>query len=174
LLSDKRIYECQQTQCSQLSQLLDQRQTLTEQFNQKIQTIEKDIRERRAKDDAFFDPNKLSKAKEIVESQPGTILIYPLVLPDKIWLLWTSQGGIVKSVEVPYMLDKSNLGETVLKFRQLLQNPNSDITQVKATGKQLYDWLIKPIEPELKANKIQNLVFSLDQSNAIYSHECFI
>ena len=159
----QKIYECQQTKCSQLSQLLDQRQTLTEQYNQKIQTIEKDIRERRAKDDAFFDPNKLNKAKEIVESQPGTVLIYPLVLPDKIWVLWTSQGGIIKSVEVPNIGQKQ-LGETVLKFRQLLQNPNSDITQVKATGKQLYDWLIKPIEPEVKANKIQNLVFSLDRA----------
>ena len=160
----QKIYDCQQTKCKQLSQLLDQRQTLTEQFNQKIQTIEKEIRERRAKDDAFFDPSKLNKAKEIVEAQPGTILIYPLVLPDKIWLLWTAQGGIVKSVEVPNVGQKQ-LGETVLKFRQLLQNPNSDITQVKATGKQLYDWLIKPIKPELKTNKIQNLVFSLDRAS---------
>jgi len=159
----QRLYECQQTQCKQLSQLLDQRQTLTEQYNQKIQTIEKEIRERRAKDDAFFDPNKLSKAKEIVEAQPGTLLIYPLVLPDKIWLLWTAQGGIVKSVEVPNVGQKQ-IGETVLKFRQLLQNPNSDITQLKATSKQLYDWLIKPIEPELKQNRIQNLVFSLDRA----------
>jgi CHAT domain-containing protein len=159
----QRLYECQQTQCKQLSQLLDQRQTLTEQYNQKIQTIEKEIRERRAKDDAFFDPNKLNKAKEIVEAQPGTLLLYPLVLPDKIWLLWTAQGGIVKSVEVPNVGQKQ-IGETVLKFRQLLQNPNSDITQLKATSKQLYDWLIKPIEPELKQNRIQNLVFSLDRA----------
>jgi CHAT domain-containing protein len=159
----QKIYECQQIQCNQLSQLLDQRQSLTEQYNQKIQTIEKDVRDRRAKDDAFFDPSKLAKAKEIVEAQPGTVLIYPFVLQDKIWLLWTAKGGIVKSVEVTNVGQKQ-LGETVLKFRQLLQNPSSNIAQVKATGKQLYDWLIKPIEPELKANKIQNLVFSLDRS----------
>jgi tetratricopeptide (TPR) repeat protein len=159
----QRLYECQQAQCNQLSQLLDQRQSLTEQFNQKIQTIEKEVRDRRAKDDAFFDPNKFAKAKEIVEAQPGTVLIYPFVLEDKIWLLWASKGGIIKSEEVPNVGQKQ-LGETVLKFRQLLQNPTSNIAQVKAAGKQLYDWLIKPIEPELKANKIQNLVFSLDRS----------
>ncbi len=159
----QRLYECQQAQCNQLSQLLDQRQALTEQFNQKIQTIEKEVRDRRAKDDAFFDPNKFAKAKEIVEAQPGTVLIYPFVLEDKIWLLWAAKGGIIKSIEVPNVGQKQ-LGETVLKFRQLLQNPSSNIAQFKATGKQLYDWLIKPIEPELKANKIQNLVFSLDRS----------
>jgi CHAT domain-containing protein len=147
--------------------------SLTEQFNQKIQTIEKEVRDRRAKDDAFFDPNKFAKAKEIVEAQPGTVLIYPFVLEDKIWLLWAAKGGIIKSVEVPNVGQKQ-LGETVLKFRQLLQNPSSNIAQVKATGKQLYDWLIKPIEPELKANKIQNLVFSLRSLHTLCSDECFV
>jgi CHAT domain-containing protein len=156
----QRLYECQQSQCSQLSQLLDQRQGLTEQFNQKVRTIEKDVRDRRAQDDGFFDPTKLAKAKEIVEAQSGTVLIYPFVLEDKIWLLLASKGGVVKSMEVP--VGRRQLGETVLKFRQLLQNPSSNITEVKATSKQLYDWLIKRIEPELKANQIQNLVFSLD------------
>jgi CHAT domain-containing protein len=160
----QKIYECQQTRCNQLSQLLDQRDALMQQFNQKIQTIEKQVRDRRATDDAFLDPNKLGlKAKEIVEAQPGTVLIYPLVLEDKIWLLWASKGGIIKSVEVPKVGQKQ-LAETVLKFRQLLQTPNSNIAELQATGKQLYGWLIKPIEPELKENKIQNLVFSLDRA----------
>jgi len=160
----QKIYECQQTRCNQLSQLLDQRDALMQQFNQKIQTIEKQVRDRRATDDAFLDPNKLGlKAKEIVEAQPGTVLIYPLVLEDKIWLLWASKGGIIKSVEVPKVGQKQ-LAETVLKFRQLLQTPNSNIAELQATGKQLYDWLIKPIEPELQENKIQNLVFSLDRA----------
>jgi CHAT domain-containing protein len=52
----------------------------------------------------------------------------------------------------------------VLKFRQLLQTPSSNIAELQATGKQLYDWLILPLEPELKENKIQNLVFSLDRA----------
>ena len=123
----QRLYECQQTRCNQLSQLLDQREVLTEQFNQKVQTIEKQVRDRKSQDDAFLDPNKLGlKAKEIVEAQPGTVLIYPLVLDDKIWLLWASKGGIIKSVEVPKVGQKQ-LAETVLKFRQLRQTPNSNI-----------------------------------------------
>lgn len=158
----QRVYECQQTHCSQLSQLLSQRDALTKQFNQKIQSFEKEVRDRRAQDDAILDPQDLGrKAREIVNAQPGTVLIYPFVLEDKIWLLWASKGGIVKSVKVP--VGQQELGKTVLKFRQLVQNDRSKVTAVKAIGKQLYDWLIKPLESELRANSVDKLVFSLDR-----------
>lgn len=159
----QHLETCQQTQCEALSRLLDQRDALTQQYNQTVRQLEQEIRTRRAQDDAFFDPKKLSKTREIVEAQPNTVLIYPLVLEDKIWLLWASKGGIVKSLEVSNVGERQ-MAETVLKFRQLLQDPNSDIAAVKATGKQLYDWLILPLEVELKANKIQNLIFSLDRA----------
>lgn len=159
----QQVEQCQQTRCPQLSQLLDQRDVLTQQYNQGVGQLDKEIRDRRAQDDAFLDPKKLLKAKEIVEAQPGTVLIYPLVMEDKIWLLWASKGGIVKTLQVPNV-GQRQLAETVLKFRQLLQNPSSNVAEVKATSKQLYDWLILPLEPELKTNKIQNLVFSLDRA----------
>lgn len=158
----QQVDQCKQARCNQLSQLNDQLQALTQQYNQTVKTFAKDIRDRITQDTAILDPEDLSrKAKEIVEAQPGTVLVYPFVLEDKTWLLWAASGGVVKSVAVP--VKRQQLGETALKFRQLLENPDSDITEVKATGKQLYDWLIKPLEPELKANKIQNLVFSLDR-----------
>lgn len=159
----QQLEMCQQTQCEALSRLLDQRDALTQRYNQTVRQLEQEIRTRRAEDDAFFDPKKLSKTQEIVEAQPHTVLIYPLVLEDKIWLLWASKGGIVNSFKVDNVGER-HLAETVLKFRQLLQDPNSDLAAVKATGKQLYAWLILPLEVELKANKIQNLVFSLDRA----------
>ena len=158
----RKIDECEKTGCSQLSKLKDQRDALTIQFNDKIQIIDEKIRQRPVQDKGYLDPGKLGlKAKQIIEAQPNTVLVYPLVLEDKIWLLWASQGDILKTVEVP--VKQSQLVETVRKFRELLQNPNSDIGKVQATGKQLYDWLIKPIEPELEKNQVQNLVFSLDR-----------
>jgi CHAT domain-containing protein len=134
---------------------------LVEQFNQDLQKIETEIRANRATDDVFFDPRKLAKAREIVKAQPGTVMIYPLVLENKLWLLMYSEGDVVKKVEVN--VGQQELGETVVKFRKLLESDSSDINEVKKTGKQLYDWLVKPIEPELKANSIKNLVFSLDR-----------
>ncbi|HEY9831059.1 MAG TPA: CHAT domain-containing protein [Stenomitos sp.] len=157
----RQISECDRTNCSQKSQLNDKLTALINQYNQELQTIEQQIRDNRAKDDVFFDPRKLAKAREIVEAQPGTVLIYPLVLENKLWLVMFSQGGVVKKFEVN--VGQQELGETAVKFRQLLQSPNSNIADVQATSTQLYNWLIKPLEAELKANPIKNLVFSLDR-----------
>jgi CHAT domain-containing protein len=129
-----------------------------------VRSLEQEISRRRANDKAFLDPSTLGgNAQEIVSAQPGTVLIYPLVLEDKIWILWATSGGITKSIEVP-KVGLKQLSATVVKFRELLQNPTSDITELKATGKQLYDWLIpQSLQKELKENPIQNLVFSLDR-----------
>jgi CHAT domain-containing protein len=157
----QKVDACKQSRCAQLSQLNDQQQALTQQYNQTVVSFEKEIRQRRSVDDALFDPRNLSsKAKEIVESQPGTVLIYPFVLEDKIWLLWAAKGGIVKTVAV--QVSRKQLGETVVQFRRAVQDP-TERKAMLTSSKQLYDWLIKPLEPELKANKIQNLVFSLDR-----------
>ena len=159
----QKIDECQKTRCSQLSQLLDQRDVLTAQFDQTVQQLEQEIRTRRSQYEGFLDPTKFSSnVQKIIDAQPGTVVIYPFVQEDKIWLLWATKGGIVKSEEVPN-IGRQQLGETVLKFRQLLQDRFSDVAELQATSKQLYDWLIKPLEAELKANKINNLVFSLDR-----------
>jgi CHAT domain-containing protein len=75
--------------------------------------------------------------------------------------LWTTQGGIFNSKKVP--VGRQQLGETVLKFRQLLETPSSNLATLQDTSKQLYDWLIEPLADELDANQIQNLVFALDR-----------
>lgn len=159
----QKFDECQKTNCPEKAKLADERDALISDFNQRIQNLEKNVRDRLSKDRGTLDAQDLrSVGKKIVESQESTVLINVFVVEDKTWIWWVSKGGVVKSVEVP--VSEPKIRETVNKFRRLLQNPSSDIQEVKATGKQLYDWLIKPVEPELKANKIQNLVFSLDRA----------
>ena len=176
----KRFEQCQKESCNQLEQLSAQRAILTEQYSQTVAQLDAVLRTRSTTDPAFINPTQFAlKAQAIAEEQPNTVLIYPLVLQDKIWLLWASKGGIFKSVEVTGV-SEAQLEVTVLRFRQLVQNRLSDINELKATGKQLYDWLIKPVESELKANKIKNLVFSLDRStryipmSALYDGEKFL
>ncbi|MFB2933661.1 tetratricopeptide repeat protein, partial [Aerosakkonemataceae cyanobacterium BLCC-F154] len=159
----QKVAECRKSKCSELSQLNDQLQALITQYNQSIATLKQIIANRRAQDQQVLDPNDFGrKAREITAAQPGTVLIYPFVVADKTWLLLAAEGGVLKSIEVP--VSRRELGETVLKFRQLLQQPNSNLQELKATSKQLYDWLIKPLESEIKGNKkVTNLVFSLDR-----------
>lgn len=158
----RQISECEQTNCNQKTALNDKRTALVVQFNQELATIDQEIRERLSKDkEGFFDPTLRAKAKEIVQAQPGTVMIYPLVLENKLWLLMYSEGEVVKKFEIS--VGRQELGKTSVKFRRLLQDRFSDSNEIKKTGKQLYDWLIKPIEPELKQNQIKHLVFSLDR-----------
>jgi CHAT domain-containing protein/Tfp pilus assembly protein PilF len=157
----RKIEECQQ--CAERSKLLDEREVIAKEYEENVRSLEQEIRDRTAKDDTFVDPRKLGGNAEAIVSEPGTVLIYPLVLENKVWILWASKGGITKSIEVP-QVGLKQLSQMVVKFRQLLQNPNSDIGELKATGKQLYDWLLpQSLQKELKDNKIQNLVFSLDR-----------
>jgi CHAT domain-containing protein/predicted negative regulator of RcsB-dependent stress response len=175
-----RLYECQKNRCSELRELLQQRENLVNKYYQNLAHIESEIKNKKAIDEAFVDPNLfVQKAQHLVDSQPGTLLIYPLVLDDKIWLMWASKGGIFTSVEVKGV-NQTQLAETVAKFRYLLQNRLSNINELKATSKQLYDWLLKPLERELQTDKIQNLVFALDRSTryipmgALYDGEKYL
>lgn len=159
----QKFDECQKTKCQENNQLYEERDGLFTEFRQTIAILEKDTRDRLSKDDDSLKPQDVrAVGKKIVEAKEGTVLINIFIVQDKTWLLWVSKGGVVKTIEVN--VGESKIRDTVKKFRQLLQNDKSDVNELKATGKQLYDWLIKPIEPELKANKIQNLVFSLDRA----------
>lgn len=176
----QKLEQCQQKNCQELTQLLEQRDLLTKSYEHNIEQLEIALGTRLSSDPAFLNPTQFAlKAQAITEEQPDTVLIYPLILQDKIWLLWASKGGIFKSVEVTGV-SESQLEVTVLRFRQLVQNRLSDLDELKATGKQLYDWLIKPVESELQANNIKNLVFSLDRStryipmSALYDGEKFL
>ncbi|MDA0673972.1 MAG: hypothetical protein O3C67_09760, partial [Cyanobacteria bacterium] len=64
--------------------------------------FETTVRENRAQDLWFQDPSNLSTdAQALLDAQPHAVLIYPLVLEDKLWLLWAAAGGVVGSIEVP-------------------------------------------------------------------------
>jgi len=156
----RQVQTCEQNQCPQLNQLRDQRKALTSAYNQTLTSLEKLMGDRRNRDPNFFDPNKTGKINAIVNAQPHTVMISPLVLNDKLWLIWASPGGVVKSVEVPVSLQ--DLSTTVAQFRQAMR-PNAPVAEIQKPSKQLYDWLIKPLESELKTNKVENLVFALDR-----------
>ncbi len=156
----REVERCKQSRCPQLSRLNDQLQVVTEQYRQTVAGFITAIRDRR-RDDDILDPSITRNLRKIVDAQPGTVLIYPFVLEDKTWLLWAARGGIVKAEPAP--VTQQQLGEAVLAFRQQLQNPRSSEASIQATGKQLYDWLIRPLEAELKSNSITHLVFSLDR-----------
>ena len=161
----QKLSQCEQTRCQQRTQLRKERDRLKREYDRAIVSLKKEIRARRARDDVFLDPKNLSgTAKKIIQAQPGTVLIYPFVLEDKLWLLWAAPGKLVSKREIAGVGQKQ-LTEKVVKFRQMLQDRNSDLKELQRVSQQLYQWLIAPIEDELLASSLQHLVFSLDRAS---------
>jgi CHAT domain-containing protein/Tfp pilus assembly protein PilF len=163
------IAKCEQTNCPQLSALRNQRDDLKRQYNQDVKELETAIRQRTAQDDQFLLPtsfnqtaDRIIQASDKYNSEPGTAVIYPLVLEDKLWLLWATEGKVIGKREITNV-GRQKLNQEVLKLRLLLQKPDSDVAELQKSARQLYDWLIQPLEAELKAGKIHHLVFSLDR-----------
>jgi CHAT domain-containing protein len=161
--------------------LYDQQIALEGDFDQTVKTFEETIRTNRAEDDVFYDPNNFaSDALDIVNAQDGTVLIYPVVLEDTLWLLWTATGGVVGSIEVPET-NQAEISRAVVRFRELLTQKNTQsLEELKQVGQQLHSWLIEPLSEELEKNNIQHLVFAQDRATrylpmaALYDGEQFL
>jgi CHAT domain-containing protein len=98
-----------------------------------------------------------SKSGEAAEHPaPHTAVIYPIPLADHPVLLLDLPNG-VKQVKLP--VDSEELRETVRRFRNQLQYWEDD---VEADARQLYEWLIEPIESDLTAQEIKTLIIAPD------------
>ncbi len=85
------------------------------------------------------------------------VLIYPLVLDDRLEIIITTPDAppLRRTVNVK----REDLNRTIRDFRSALNNPAEDVT---APAQQLYDWLIKPLEDDLKASQPKTLIYAPD------------
>jgi CHAT domain-containing protein/tetratricopeptide (TPR) repeat protein len=159
------VYTCEQTTCGELNQLYGQQETLLATYQQQVSAFETTVRDNRAQDLWFQDPSNLSTdAQALLDAQPDAVLIYPLVLEDKLWLLWAAAGGAVGTIEVP--VTQATLAQTVQTLGQLIQsghiNPHNE-RELQGVSRQLYGWLVEPLAAELTANNIEHLIFVNDR-----------
>jgi filamentous hemagglutinin family protein len=87
-------------------------------------------------------------------------VIYVFTQPDQLQLILVTPKDkpLLKTV---YQANKDTLLKTAAKFRSQITEPRNK-KGYQATAKQLYQWLIAPLEAELQAKKIDTLVFSMD------------
>jgi CHAT domain-containing protein len=98
--------------------------------------------------------SKITKV-ETVSTKAAVVYIIPL--PDRTEMLVSLSSGL-KRVKSP-ATDKM-LGEVAHQFRVNLEKRTT--YEYLAQGKQLYDWLIKPLEPLLTNSQVDTLVFVPD------------
>lgn len=84
-------------------------------------------------------------------------VLYPIVLPDRTELLVSLPDGLHR-VTVPVGAER--LTQEVRSFRHLLEKRTTN--QYLPHAQQLYDWLIRPLEPSLKAFPLDTLVIVPD------------
>ena len=98
-----------------------------------------------------------SKSAKIDRTPKRTALLYPISLQNKLVLLATFPDGI-KQKEV--FVTQKELKEVTLSFRKDLQDSTTiDFFQ---SARKLYDFLIKPLEKELKEHQINSLIIAPD------------
>jgi CHAT domain-containing protein len=160
-----------------LQALIAQRDRQNVAFANLVKTLETQLKQQVATDIAFINPNDPKndfrrRAEEVINSQPGTLLIYPLVLEDKLWLLVGSPGPVFTRYEVK--VGQKELADTVLQFRTEMKRcettpcTQADTQRVKQVSQKLYQWMFPPqLQKELQAivkQPIRNLVFAPDRS----------
>ncbi|MBD2072892.1 CHAT domain-containing protein [Phormidium sp. FACHB-592] len=87
-----------------------------------------------------------------------TAVIYPLILPKRIAIIVSVTGQETKLYSQPIAHETVEATATILQKR--LRNRIS--LKYQEPSKQLYNWLIKPIETVLQQEKVETLVFVLD------------
>jgi CHAT domain-containing protein len=110
--------------------------------------------------DYFRDPCITSfeaRQRGIETVAPGTAVLYPIVLPDRLELL-VSAGGHDSQVTVP--INEAELRREVLWFRRLLEQRTTN--EFLQPAQHLYRLLVGPLESVLGAQRINTLVLVPD------------
>ncbi|MEM6253213.1 MAG: tetratricopeptide repeat protein [Cyanobacteria bacterium P01_D01_bin.156] len=161
-----KVVACERDNCAELDSLYQQQESLLEQYDSEVAQFVDAISANRRDDDVFQNPDNVSgDAQKLLEAyaaeEQNTLLVYPFVLEDKLWLVWVTVGDVVGSIEVP--VSQGELATTVQQFGALLKSRSSDLSELQNTSQKLYSWIIEPISAELEKNNIDHLVFVNDR-----------
>ncbi len=87
----------------------------------------------------------------------GTAVVYPIVFADRLELLVSLPNGL-KRLSIP--VSSATLTQEVRAFRKTVEKRTT--REYLPHAQQLYDWLIRPLEPGLASFQIDTLVFIPD------------
>jgi len=99
--------------------------------------------------DYFRDPCLDAQRKAASDTVPGALVVYPILLPDRLELV-TGLGGVLTSYVVPVTRDA--LTEEVRAFRKTLEKRTTH--QYLRHAHVLYEWLIRPLESAMASKGV--------------------
>ena len=99
----------------------------------------------------------LAKSTRLDVVSQSAVVVYPILMPDRIELLVSLPTGL-KSVVVP--VSEERVTQEVRQFRRRLEKRTT--REYLPHAQQLYDWLIRPLAADLADLKVDTLVFVPD------------
>ncbi len=112
--------------------------------------------------DQVVTAESLRDTLKTIESQTGKspVVIYARSLPNQLELVLVRPEGPPIGKVIP-KANAAALQQSLTEFRQTVSNPIRPKAYL-ASAQQLYQWLIAPLEPDLKALGIDTLIFCMD------------
>ncbi|MCC5624909.1 CHAT domain-containing protein, partial [Nostoc sp. CHAB 5715] len=97
--------------------------------------------------------------KVVDRDNPNTAIFYPIILDNylEIIIKLPKQPLIHKTSQV----NRQQVEQVITEIRKTIVQPDAN-QKFKAVSQQLYNWLIKPVETDLKNSKVNTLVFIPD------------
>ena len=99
-----------------------------------------------------------ARLKPIDRLAPDTAALYPIVLPDRMELILSFGDGL-RQVTVPVPADR--IRQEVARLRRLVEKRTTN--EYLAPSRQLYDWMIRPLEKVLDGASIATLIIVPDE-----------
>lgn len=99
--------------------------------------------------------------RQIDDIDPTAATIYPVMLRDRLEVILAIPGQPLRHVATP--LSQPTLEAGILRLRTALRRTAFPQEYLPA-AQQLYDWLIRPIAPDLQTHPVKTLVFVPDGS----------
>jgi CHAT domain-containing protein len=100
---------------------------------------------------------QMADLQSLLPELETAVILATQVYGDGIELSLTTQDGASQHYTIP--VSETELGQTILDFRQALTNSRSD---PQPAAQQLYQWLIEPIQAELAAAGAKTILYMPD------------
>ena len=104
--------------------------------------------------DHFRDACLDAQRQTTPEAVPGAVVLYPVVLPDRVELILSTEAGLSRHAAG---VDGETLEARARRLRALLTKRTT--RQFLPLAGQLYEWLIRPFEADLGGLGVDTLVF---------------
>jgi CHAT domain-containing protein len=108
----------------------------------------------------YLEPEQIARSLARLHSITGkkTALIYAIPVPGQLELILITPEGKPIHRRVP-AAKRATLMEVAKTFRMGVVNPSSTSEEYLPAAQQLYQWIISPLEADLKAQKVDTLIF---------------